>query len=134
MHPFWVSGYWTPGLVINITSSYALWVSLASVSKWKDTRISRLCAASVFDICIWWVFFYYGKKILSEMAFFSYSLLTAEDFFLRSLAPINLWNKCIDLRLFLKCKEGLLRSKDDRGLSFALLTRVSLWGTIKKVK
>ena len=73
MHPFWVSGYWTPGLVINITSGYALWVSLASVSKWKDTRISRLCAASVFDICIWRVFFYYGKKILTEMAFFSYS-------------------------------------------------------------
>ena len=47
VHPFWVSGYWTPGLVINITSSYALWVSLAygntgcqvlkrGIQNWKD--------------------------------------------------------------------------------------------------
>ena len=105
-------------------------------------------------------------------------LLTAEDFwffwdlFLQFIAPINLWNKCIDLRLFLKCKEGqFLRSKDDRCwilklrpwnfvtiseslaanlekvclyykrfqssdlfdfdmFLFALLTIVSLWGTI----
>jgi hypothetical protein len=52
------------------------------------------------------------------------SLVTAEDFwffcdlYLQFIAPINLWNKCIDLRLFLKCKEELflrpLRSKDDR--------------------
>ena len=52
------------------------------------------------------------------------SLLTAEDFcffcdlYLQFIAPINLWNKSIDLRLFLKCKEGPflrpLRSKDNR--------------------
>ena len=51
-------------------------------------------------------------------------LLTAEDFwffcdlYLQFKAPINLWNKCIDLRLFFKCKVGPflrpLRSKDDR--------------------
>ena len=55
---------------------------------------------------------------------FLYTLLTTEDFcffcnlYLQFIAPINLWNKCIDLRLFLKCKEGPflrpLRSKDDR--------------------
>ena len=49
-------------------------------------------------------------------------LLTAEDFwffcdlYLQFIASINLWNKSIDLRLFLKCKEGPflrpLRSKD----------------------
>ena len=92
------------------------------------------------------------------------------------MAPINLWNKCIDLRPFLKCKEGQflrpLRSKTDQCwilrlrlqnfwkfgcqprkskaelcmkkrfqssdlfdfdiFLFALLTRESLWGTIKK--
>ena len=52
-----------------------------------------------------------------------FSLLTAEDFCffcdlcLQFIASINLWNKCIDLRLFLKCKEGpflrSLRSNDD---------------------
>ena len=51
------------------------------------------------------------------------SLLTAEDFcflcdlYLQFIAPMNLWNKCIELRLFLKCKVGPvlrpLRSKDD---------------------
>ena len=51
-------------------------------------------------------------------------LLTAEDFwffcdlYLQFIAPINLWNKSIDLRLFLKCKERPylrpLRSKDNR--------------------
>ena len=68
-----------------------------------------------------------GKQFSNGFKFFlnSYadSLLTAEDFwffcdlYLQFIAPINLWNKCIDLRLFLKCKEGPflrpLRSKDD---------------------
>jgi hypothetical protein len=54
----------------------------------------------------------------------SWYTLTAEDFcffcdlYLQFIAPINLWNKLIDLRLFLKCKEELclrpLRSKDNR--------------------
>ena len=40
------------------------------------------------------------------------SLLTAEDIwfkydlYLRFIPPINIWNICIDLRPFLKCKEG----------------------------
>ena len=29
------------------------------------------------------------------------------DLYLQFIAPIKIWNKCIDLRLFLKCKEGL---------------------------
>ena len=28
------------------------------------------------------------------------------DLYLQFIAPISLWNNCIDLRLFLKCKEG----------------------------
>ena len=40
------------------------------------------------------------------------------EIYLQFIAPIDLWNKCIDLRLFLKCKGGLflrtLRSKDDQ--------------------
>ena len=52
------------------------------------------------------------------------ALLTAEDFwffcdlYLQFIAPINLWNKCIDLRLFSKYLRvpflRPLRSKDDR--------------------
>ena len=52
------------------------------------------------------------------------TLLTTEDFwfkcnlYLQLIPPINLWNKCIDLKLFSKCKEGpfsrSLRSNDDR--------------------
>ena len=37
--------------------------------------------------------------------------------YLQFIAPINIWNKCIDLGIFLKCKEGPflrpLRSKDN---------------------
>ena len=53
-----------------------------------------------------------GKQFSNGFKFFlnSYaeSLLTAEDFwffcdlYLQFITPINLWNKCIDLRLFLK--------------------------------
>ena len=35
------------------------------------------------------------------------------NLYLQFIAPVNLWNKCIDLRLFFKCKEGpFLRSLD----------------------
>ena len=69
----------------------------------------------------------YEKKV------FINSLLTAVTFFffgnlyLQFVAPINLWNKSIDLRLFLKCKEGPflrpLRSKDDQCCILRLQSR-----------
>ena len=49
------------------------------------------------------------------------------DLYLQFTAPINLLNKSIDLRLFLKCKEGPvlrpLRSKDNRCWIFRLQPR-----------
>ena len=64
------------------------------------------------------------------------SLLTAEvfwllcDLYLRFIPPINLWNKCIDLRLFLECLKGpFLRpliSKDIRGWILRLSLQKSL--------
>ena len=59
----------------------------------------------------------FGKTQEVKVNLHYQSLLTVEDFwfkcdlYLQFIAPINLWNKCIDLRLFLKCKEGpFLRS------------------------
>ena len=47
-----------------------------------------------------------------------WGLLVFCNLYLQFIAPINLWNKYIDLRLFSKCKEGPflrpLRSKDNR--------------------
>ena len=63
-------------------------------------------------------------RYAQEQTFTRIALLTAEDFwflcdlYLQFIAPINLLNKSIDLRLFLKCKEGPflrpLRSREDR--------------------
>ena len=64
--------------------------------------------------------------------YYSSSLLTAEDFWFfcdlyqQVIAPINLWNKCIDLRLFSKYLSmpflRPLRSEDDRCWIFRLPT------------
>ena len=55
----------------------------------------------------------YCEKKLWAIAPHCFGLLVL----VRSLPTIYLWNKCIDLTLFLKCKEGPflrpLRSKDD---------------------
>ena len=52
------------------------------------------------------------KKKSAGALFEKYTLLTAEriwfkcDLYLRFIPPINIWNIWIDLRPFLKCKEG----------------------------
>ena len=49
---------------------------------------------------------------------FHKDILKLTDLYLQFIPPINLWNKCIDSRLFLKYKEGPvlrpLRSKDNQ--------------------
>ena len=70
-------------------------------------------------------------KVFTKISFDQHFSLLRTFFFdpyLQLIAPINLWNKCIDLRLFSKFKEGTflrtLRSKNDSVIIYESLAAI----------